>query len=155
MEICPINLRGYLAAWASMGWGGGRFVASGVTRGTLNTPGDWAWRLPYAIQWIWPVPLALTIWLAPESPWWLVRKGRMTEAQNVIRKTARPGVYAPGEVEGYAEYMKHTDALDRAEMAKGSFLDMFRGTNLRRTEIQLGVWAVQIWNGASRSNRLG
>ena len=67
LEICPINMRGYLAAWASMGWGGGRFVASGVTRGCLHKAGNWAWRIPYAVQWMWPVPLVLTIVLAPES----------------------------------------------------------------------------------------
>jgi SP family general alpha glucoside:H+ symporter-like MFS transporter len=71
----------------------------------------------------------------------------MEEAKAVIRRTARRDFYAPGEIDGYAEYMKHTDALDRADRARGSFLDMFRGNNLRRTEIQLGVWIVQIWNG--------
>lgn len=44
--------------------------------------------------------------------------------------------------------MKHTDALDRAEHAKGSWLDMFRGTNLRRTEIQVACWSIQNWNGS-------
>ncbi|ORX35608.1 general substrate transporter [Kockovaella imperatae] len=146
-EICPINMRGYLAAWASMGWGGGRFLASGVTRATIHYTGDWAWRTPWAVQWIWPVPLALTIWMAPESPWWLVRKGRYEEAKEVVRRSARPGFYAEGEIDGYVEYMKHTDALDRAEKASGKFADLFKGTNLRRTEIQLGVWIAQLWNG--------
>ena len=65
----------------------------------------------------------------------------------MIRRSAHPGFYAEGEVEGYVEYMKHTDALDRAERSKGNFSDMWRGVNLRRTEIQIGVWVVQIWNG--------
>lgn len=60
-------MRGYLAAYASVGWGGGRFVSTGVLRGTLGMKGDWAWRLPYAIQWIWPVPLAALVVFAPES----------------------------------------------------------------------------------------
>ena len=140
-------MRGYLSAWASMGWGGGRFVASGVTKGTLSIAGSWSWRLPFAIQWIWPLPLVLTIWMAPESPWWLVRKGRFEDAKAVIRRSSRPDYYADREIDGYVEYMKHTDALDRAAKATGSFKDMFRGTNLRRTEIQLGVWIAQLWNG--------
>ena len=147
IEICPLNMRGYLAAWASMGWGGGRFLATGVLRGTLSINGEWAWRLPYALQWIFPVPLALLVWFAPESPWWLVRKGRYEDAKAVVRRSTTSGVYTENEVDGYIEYMKHTDALDRAENANGNFADMFRGTNLRRTEIQLGVWCAQLWNG--------
>jgi SP family general alpha glucoside:H+ symporter-like MFS transporter len=71
----------------------------------------------------------------------------MDEAHGVIRRIARPGFYTDAEVEGYAEYMRHTDAIEKAEHAKGSWLDMFKGTNLRRTEIQSGVWIVQQWNG--------
>lgn len=151
-EICPLNMRGYLAAWASMGWGGGRFLATGILRGTLSMEGEWAWRLPYALQWIWPVPLVCLVWLAPESPWWLVRKGRYDDAKAVVRRSSSEGVYTENDIDGYIEYMKHTDALDRTENANGAFADMFRGTNLRRTEIQLGVWAAQLWNGNAVSN---
>lgn len=157
-------MRGYLAAYASVGWGGGKFLATGVIRGTLDIDSDWAWRLPYALQWVWPVPLILVCYFAPESrsscglsslavkvdasgPWWLVRKGRYEEAKAVILRTASPGYYQSAEIDGYCEYMRHTDALDRAEHAKGSFVDLVRGTNLRRTEIQLGVWAIQVWCG--------
>ncbi|ORY20871.1 trehalose transport-related protein [Naematelia encephala] len=151
-EICPINMRGYLAAWASMGWGGGKFIAVGVLRAALSYSGDWGWRMPYAVQWIWPAPLILAVILAPESPWWLVRQGRMDQARAVIKKIARPGYYAEGEVDGFAEYMRHTDALERAESAKASWLEMFRGTNLRRTEIQMAVWVIQQWNGNAITN---
>ncbi|GFZ44894.1 hypothetical protein JCM24511_02620 [Saitozyma sp. JCM 24511] len=151
-EICPINMRGYLAAWASMGWGGGRFISTGVLRAALTYTGDWGWKMPYAVQWMWPVPLIVIVLFAPESPWWLVRQGRMEDAKAVIKRTARPGYYADNEVAGYAEYMRHADALDRADRAKGSFIDMFRGTNLRRTEIQMGVWVIQQWNGNAITN---
>ncbi|ORX37003.1 general substrate transporter [Kockovaella imperatae] len=148
-EICPINLRGYLAAWAQIAWSGGGVIATGVLRGTLTMEGDWAWRLPYALQWLWPVPLALLVLIAPESPWWLVRKGRYDDAKAVVRRNADRSLYGPGEVDGYVEYMKHTDALDRAEQARGSFLDMFRGTNRRRTEVQIGTWVTQIFCGSA------
>lgn len=55
-------------------------------------------------------------------------------------------------MDGYVEYMKHTDALDRAEKAKGRFFDLFRGTNLRRTELQIGTWLVSLWNGNAITN---
>ena len=43
--------------------------------------------------------------------------------------------------------MRHTDALEKVDAANGSWAEMFKGVNLRRTEIMLGVWGVQLWNG--------
>lgn len=50
-----------------MCWGTGAFLAAGILRGTLDLPGDGPWKIPYGLQWIWPVPLFLIAWLAPES----------------------------------------------------------------------------------------
>ncbi|WVF71078.1 hypothetical protein IAT40_005875 [Kwoniella sp. CBS 6097] len=146
-EICPIQLRGYLTAFASVGFGGGSFIASGVLRACLSISNDYGWRLPYALQWVWPVPLALGCFFAPESPWWLVRKGRYEEAEKVIVRCARPGFYAEKEAEGFVTFMRHTDSLEKMDAAGGSWIEMFKGVNARRTEIMFGVWLVQLWNG--------
>ena len=66
-EICPINLRAYLAAWANVSWAGGKFVSTGVLKASIGIQSDWAWRLPFAIQWLWPAPLIIGIIFAPES----------------------------------------------------------------------------------------
>ncbi len=80
-EICPIQLRGYLNAFASIGYGGGAFISSGgssskqwdseyrekwkkliikiVLKGTSGLSGPYGWKIPYILQWVWPVPLAL------------------------------------------------------------------------------------------------
>ena len=42
--------------------------------------------IPFALQWILPIPLAIGIYLAPESPWWLIRKGRTEDAGKVVRR---------------------------------------------------------------------
>ncbi|WVW87131.1 hypothetical protein I302_109188 [Kwoniella bestiolae CBS 10118] len=146
-EICPIQLRGYLSAFASVGFGGGSFIASGVLRACLQISGEYGWRLPYALQWVWPVPLALGCFFAPESPWWLVRKGRFDDAEKVLKRCARPGFYADKEAEGYVAFMRHTDSLEKLDAKGGSWGEMFKGVNLRRTEIMFGVWLVQLWNG--------
>lgn len=66
-EIAPVAMRGYLTAWVSMCWGCGSFLSAGVLRGTLGLPGDWAWRVPYILQWIWPAPLFIVGIFCPES----------------------------------------------------------------------------------------
>jgi len=66
-EISPVAMRGYLTAWVSMCWGSGSFLAAGVLRGSLGLPGNWAWRVPYILQWLWPLPLGIIAFYAPES----------------------------------------------------------------------------------------
>lgn len=50
-----------------MCWGTGSFLAALVLRACLGLPGDWAWKVPYMLQWLWPVPLFFVGYFAPES----------------------------------------------------------------------------------------
>jgi SP family general alpha glucoside:H+ symporter-like MFS transporter len=87
------------------------------------------------MQWIFPVPLGIIACFAPESPWWLVRKGRFADAEKSVRGNAKAGFYGPNEVEGFVAYMRHTDALEKIEAKHGSWAELFKGNNRRRTEI--------------------
>ncbi|RSH93089.1 hypothetical protein EHS25_007442 [Saitozyma podzolica] len=148
-EICPIQLRGYSTSFISMCWGMGSFIASGVDRGALNIQGNWGWRMAYAVQWAWPVPLAIAAFFAPESPWWLVRKGRIDDAKKVLNRISMKGYWEDRNIDAYIEVIKHTDVLERAQAKSGSFWEIWKGTNLRRTEIQMGVWACQVFSGTA------
>ena len=83
------------------------------------------------------------------GPWWLVRRGRDADASRVLQGLSRENRYQEGELDGYLEHMRFTIAMERESRARGSFADMFRKTNLRRTEIELGAWLLQNWNGRS------
>jgi len=48
----------------------GQFIASGVLRAVLTREDQWAYRIPFAIQWMWPLPILIGCIFAPESPWW-------------------------------------------------------------------------------------
>jgi len=72
-EVCPVALRGYLTTYVNLCWGLGQLIGIGVIKAMLGRTDEWAYRIPYALQWMWPPFLIVGIALAPESPWWLVR----------------------------------------------------------------------------------
>lgn len=146
-EICPPAMRGYLTAWVSMCWGSGSFLAAGVLRGSLDLPGDAAWRVPYGLQWIWIPPLFTVAFFAPESPWYLVRRGKLDEAEKMLRRLARKDFYTDETMANTLALMKHTNEMEKLEAANSNYWDCFRGTNLRRTVIVCMAWIVQILNG--------
>jgi MFS transporter, SP family, general alpha glucoside:H+ symporter len=76
-EVCPIALRGHLTAYINLCFVMGQLLANGVIAGTQTLNTHWAYSAPFAIQWLWPVVILSGILFAPESPWWLVRKGRL------------------------------------------------------------------------------
>lgn len=146
-EICPTAMRGYLTSWVSMCWGCGSFLAAGVLRGSLGLPGDAAWRVPYALQWVWVVPLFIVGFVAPESPWYLVRRGRLEDAEKALRRLARKDHYTEQSMAETLALMRHTNEMEKIEAAGATYRDCFRGTNLRRTGIVCMAWIIQILNG--------
>ena len=118
-----------------MCWGAGILLSSGVVRAVAGVSGDLGWRLPFALQWIWPVPLFIAAYFAPESPWNSVRRNNLDEARKSLMRLRQDSLEKELEVEAALAYIQHTTALEKAETADASFWECFQGTNLRRTEI--------------------
>jgi len=65
-------------------WYSGAIVAAWTTFGTFKIQSSWAWRIPSVLQGLPSVlQVAFVLW-APESPRWLVSKGRETEALKTL-----------------------------------------------------------------------
>lgn len=83
------------------------------------------------------------MFFVPESPWWLVRMGRMAEAEDALRRLASPKVNVSATLAVIAE----TDRLEREIEAGSTYWDCFNPANRRRTEISIGVYCTQVLSG--------
>jgi SP family general alpha glucoside:H+ symporter-like MFS transporter len=68
-EVTPIVLRVYLTSYVNLCWIMGQFISAGVVRALVSQRTQWSFRIPFAIQWVWPVPIIIGVVCAPESPW--------------------------------------------------------------------------------------
>lgn len=134
-EVVPTVLRPYLTAYVCMCWGAGILLSSGVVRAVAGIDGNLAWKLPFACQFIWPVPLFIGAYFAPESPWNAVRRGKFDLARKSLQRLRGASSEHDKGVEATLAYIRYTTDLEKSETEGATFLDCFRGTNLRRTEI--------------------
>ncbi|KAI1335183.1 putative general alpha-glucoside permease [Xylariaceae sp. FL0016] len=156
-EIAPLVLRPYITTWANMCWVLGQLLAAGVLKGFLTMKGEWAYRIPFAMQWFWPVPILCAVILAPESPWWLERNGRSAQAQQSLQRLTS---FDTQTTQNMLELIKHTVAAqDRNEAyqkqreqqqpRRGRCGKCFKNSNRRRTEISCLAWASQSLCGSN------
>ncbi|RFU33081.1 hypothetical protein B7463_g3212, partial [Scytalidium lignicola] len=140
-EICPLVLRPYLISWVNLCWTIGKLIAAGVLRSFVNDHSQWAYRIPFATQWIWPPIVLFGTIFAPESPWWYIRQNRPDDARRSLKRLSS-GVTAE-EIDNTVADITLTNEHELELQSGTSYLDCFRGTNLRRTEIACMIWLTQ------------
>jgi MFS transporter, SP family, general alpha glucoside:H+ symporter len=143
-EICPLALRGVLTAYVNLCFVMGQLIANGVIAGTQTLSNHWAYSAPFAIQWLWPLIILIGLPFAPESPWWLVRKGDFEGAEKSLRRLASSEVK---DVKPTLAMIIETDRLEYEMEAGSTYWDCFKKINRRRTEIATGVYAIQVFSG--------
>lgn len=146
-EVCPLVLRGFLTSFVNICWVIGQLLASGVLVALIDVPNEWSFRIPFALEWMFVPPLFVIAFFAPDSPWWCVRRGKMEKAIKSIRYLAPH--QSDLEHRQTLAMMVYTDQMERAEKANVKAWDIFRGHNLRRTEIATVVLMSQSLAGAS------
>jgi SP family general alpha glucoside:H+ symporter-like MFS transporter len=67
-EVVPSVIRAAILSNVNMCWLIGQLMGTGILRALIKNASDWSYRLPFALQWAWAVPLLFLIYFAPESP---------------------------------------------------------------------------------------
>ncbi|KAK0392261.1 hypothetical protein NLU13_1757 [Sarocladium strictum] len=146
-EVLPMNLRVYMTSWTNMCFIIGQLISAGVMAGLVNNPTKWAYRIPFAIQWVWPVFLVPILCFAPSTPWHLVRMGRPEAAMKSLKRL-RPKA-TEQELRDTMGLIVYTNDLEGQLSVGTSYMDCFKGFELRRTEIACIVFAGQVLSGSS------
>ncbi|KAK4899504.1 hypothetical protein LTR27_003237 [Elasticomyces elasticus] len=142
-EVCPVALRGILTSYINLCFVIGQLIANGVIAGTSTLDNHWAYSGPFASQWFWCLVILIGWPFAPESPWFLVRKGRIEEAEHALRRLSARGM----DVKPSLAMIIETDRLEQELEAGTTYLDCFKEINRRRTEIAMGVYSIQVISG--------
>ena len=142
-EVCPLAIRGILTSYVNLCFVIGQLLSNSVCAATSRLTDHWAYSIPFSLQWFWCLIILPGLFWVPESPWWLVRKGRHEEATSVLRTLSSH----KANVERTLAAIIQTDRLEQELEMGSTYRDCFRGVNLRRTEISIGVYCTQVLSG--------
>ncbi|PNY20495.1 Sugar transporter STL1 [Tolypocladium capitatum] len=132
-ETCSAHNRGKLVMIEGALITGGIMISYWIDLGLSFAPGSVAWRFPLAFQVVFCFFILAFVLGLPESPRWLILKGREDEAREVIAAIA--------DVDQGDKYVDNEFRLIKAtveEMSKGTYADLFardKNRTLHRTII--------------------
>jgi MFS family permease len=137
-QITPVVLRGLATAGVNLGIALGQLLSNAAVKGFGERDDRWAYRAPFSLQLFFAAFLLAGIWFAPESPWYLVRKGRYEDAEKAMKQ-----LWGKDKEVAVKVAAMRASHLAHAENENPSILECFRGTNLIRTGISTGAFVCQ------------
>ncbi|KAH9815798.1 general substrate transporter [Melampsora americana] len=147
-ECAPKWIRGAVVAAYQWAITIGLLIAAVVVNATKDRPDPSCYRIPIALQFIWAFILALGLYCLPESPKFLILKGREEEAKASLSRL----LSLPADSEQVIrEYDEVADSLEiERTRGSGSYADCFRSGKGRyrlRTLSGMAVQALQQLTG--------
>lgn len=123
-----------------------QIIAAGINRGIVDNQTTFAYRFPIGFQLLFPVIIVLGIWWVPESPRWLLAKGKAEKAERSLYSLHREDKnYDPNPI--MATMQEDLDR-DREMEAEGGWLQLLTDPIERRKVIySAGALVAQQVNG--------
>jgi MFS family permease len=125
-EAAPAHLRAVMVAMFSENVNIGSIIGSSVTNACRNRLDKASYQIPIGMLFIVPTVLSVALFFVPESPRYLVNRGKMDQARRAL-ETLRAGSLQPEEFElEWVEMVKGIEEEKRMAHSVGP-LDMFKG----------------------------
>nr|WVH01927.1 membrane transporter [Naematelia aurantialba] len=144
-ECAPAAIRGalvntYVTVQALGGWN-----AYACLYTLVDGVGQKVWIIPIMIQLLAPVLMIACGWFIPESPRWLVEKGRDADAKRSLERLRRGKRNYDADEDVKVLKDAHNESLTLH--GDSSWIDCFRGSDLKRTLIVMGIQCLQQGQG--------
>ncbi|EFY92304.1 hypothetical protein J3458_000907 [Metarhizium acridum] len=127
-EVLPPSLRGPILAFFPMFTLLGQLIGAAVIFGCMKMPNGYA--VCFASQWPFSIVPMIVAFFIPESPTYLVRKNRMSQALKSQQRLEPRGGDAQQTIDVIRRNIEH-----ERKMTKATYIDCLKRANLRRTLI--------------------
>ncbi|KAF9239829.1 hexose transporter [Melanogaster broomeanus] len=147
-EIAYPAYRAPLTSLYNSLWYSGSIIAAWTTYGTFKLNSSWAWRLPSLLQAIPSILQFALVLFAPESPRWLISKGREAEALHTLAYYHADGDEQDPLVQYEFKEIKAAIDFDRTTSANVGWKSLIATPgNRRRIRIIVAIAFFSQWSG--------
>lgn len=151
IELSYPTHRGKITAVYNSCWYLGSVLSAWVCFGAFEHAGgnEWSWRVPTIVQAFLPTVQVLSIWFIPESPRWLVSKGRESKAAQILAKYhANGGDERDPLVVFEMAQIRHALRLEEKISKTTSYWSLFSTPgNRKRMRIIIAIGVFSQWSG--------
>ncbi|KAK3367616.1 general substrate transporter [Podospora didyma] len=146
-EAAPAHLRAVMVALFSEWVNIGSITGAVVTNATSKNLDKTSYQIPLGIQFIVPVLLSIGLFFVPESPRYLINRGKLVEGRKSLATLRGDSLSSEDFELELAEIVMGIEQ-EKKLLSTVRPMDMFRGSDLRRTLLCYGVIATQTGSGS-------
>lgn len=147
-EISPLRLRGPIQSAIVLFMVLMQAIGLVTIRVYVANLAPEAFRTVFALQWIWPIATGLAFAVMPESPSWLMMKGKTTAARKALSRLYGANNNIDARFALLRKQVEHEHSHGE-QNGVGGYLELFKGTNLKRTITVFWLFLGAGLNGAS------
>ena len=147
-EISPLRLRGPIQSGIVLFMVLMQAIGLVTIRIYVEDMSTSAFRKVFALQWIWPAAAGVAFIIMPESPIFLLRKKKVDAAKRSLARLYGIDNHIAARLAVLRKQMEQEHSQNEAH-GDASYLELFQGTDLKRTLTVIWLFLAAGLNGAS------